>query len=76
MSGGYRRKEFASIHVNAKIKRFYDVPESMQTVGIKRAVDKLFNGKSVVCINPQGSLSIFSEAGFNMEMTKGSFGKD
>lgn len=71
MSGGYRRKEFASVHVNARVKRFYEVPDRMQTVEIKRAVDKLFNGKAVVCINPQGSLSFFSEAGFIMEMSKG-----
>lgn len=71
MSGGYRRKEFASIHVNARVKRFYEVPERMQTVEIKRAVDKLFNRKAVVCINPQGSLSIFSEAGILQELAKG-----
>lgn len=71
MSGGYRRKEFASIHVNARVKRFYEVPGCMQTVEIKRAVNKLFNGKAVVCINPQGSLSIFSEAGILQELAKG-----
>lgn len=43
----------------------------MQTVEIKGAVDKLFNGKAVVCINPQGSLSIFSEVGILQELAKG-----
>lgn len=70
MSGGYRRKEFASIHINSKRERFYKVPECMQTVEVKRVVNQLFKGKAVVCINLQGKLSIFSEAGFKMEMSK------
>ena len=71
MSGGYRKKEFASIHVNSRVKRFYEVPEFMRSEELKRSVNKLFKGKAVVCINPQGSLSIFSEAGFKMEFAKG-----
>lgn len=52
-------------------KGFYEVPEFMQPEEIKQMVNQLFKGNAFVCSNPQGSFSIFSEAGILMELARG-----
>ena len=61
----------AEIKLRMAEQGFYEVPEFMWKEELKRSVNELFKGKAYVFINPQGSVSLFSEAGILQELAKG-----